>query len=277
MVLLADMHVHSHYSDGTDSPATLAEMAAQSGLGAIALTDHDTLAGWEEFLSATRKAGVTGVPGVELSAAVGPRWVHILGYHVDPMDEAFRRFMRDRSEARSDHTRRMLRKLGEIGLLSYSWGDVLHRRPGKEAYYSSDVFEAMLLDGLVESWDEWPAWYQRFFGRRSPAYIELEFVRPEVAVETIRRAGGVPVLAHPGLIGDDSVIEPLVTHGLAGIEVFYPAHDSAARKRYSEIAARHGLYQTGGSDWHGWLTEWDVRIGEGGGPLEEVEGLVEGR
>lgn len=274
-MLLADLHVHSHFSDGTDSPEELAEMAVRAGLGAIALVDHDTLAGLEAFLSATRNAGVTAIPGVEISASVSGRRVHILGYHVDPQHDGFRLFLRGLSAARTDNTRRMLQKLVELGLLAYSWDEVLRRSPGKESFYSTDVFRAMRLDG-IESHYEWPEWHHRYFGRQSPAYLDLGYVIPEEAVEIILATGGVPVLAHPGLIGDDSVIESLVQHGLRGIEVFYPAHDAAARKRYGEIAARFGLHQTGGSDWHGWFTEWPVRIGEAGAPMEVVEGLVRG-
>lgn len=274
-MLLADLHVHSHYSDGTDAPADLAKMAAKAGLGAIALTDHDTMAGLEEFLSATCKAGITGVPGVEISTSVGGRRVHILGYHIDPLHDGFRSFLRRLSAARTENTRQILQRLVELGLLAYSWDDVQRHYSGKESFYSSDIFRAMKLDGLQLRY-EWPEWHYRNFGRQSPAYRDLGSVTPEEAVEIILAAGGVPVLAHPGLIGDDSVIESLVEHGLRGIEVFYPAHDAAARKRYGEIAARYGLYQTGGSDWHGWFTEWPVRIGEAGAPMEVVEGLVRG-
>jgi hypothetical protein len=248
-------------------------MARQQGLKAIALVDHDTLLGHGEFVQEARRQGIEAVPGVEISTSVNGLRIHVLGYYVDPSDAALARLLDALSTARTENTRAILNRLGSLGLLSYSWDDVLRRHEGKSWLCSAHVFEAMLEDGLYASWDAWPGFYHRYFGKRSPAYLDLNAFAATEAVETILSAGGVPVLAHPRLIGDDTQIEPLVDHGLLGIEVYYPAHAADDIRRYITLARHYGLIVTGGTDWHGKMTEWDVEIGQCGVGRGHLEAL----
>lgn len=256
-----DLHVHSYYSDGTESPAALVARAKDAGVQALAMTDHDTLSGVDEFLAAAKKSALCAVPGVEVSTSGDGRNIHVLGYNIDLKNEHFLNFLSVVAAARTENTRLIFNNLLKAGRLNYSWERVLRYGHNKEALYSADVFGAMKEDGRFDSWKQFPQFFYRYFGKDSAAFLSFDCYTAPQAVEAIIKAGGLPVLAHPKLIGDDSHIKGMVQKGLGGIEVYHPAHGKEDTERYLKIAAQYGLLVTGGSDWHGEMSCYDFSVG----------------
>lgn len=262
--MFADLHMHSYYSDGTNSPKELIEIAKLNGVRTIALTDHDTLDGIREAQEAAMIAGINVIPAVEISTSIGGVRIHILGYNIDCSNRNLNKYLKEMAAARTENTRGMLEKLNSLGLLDYSWSNVLNRHSNKTWICSLDVFEAMRLDGHFQYRSEWKDFYYNLFSKLSPGYLNLEGFTSKSAIEIILEAGGVPVVAHPKLIGDDTQLDNLVHYGLRGIEVNYPAHSEGERLKYNDYAVRNGLFITGGTDWHGDFTEWNVKLGDFG-------------
>ena len=252
-----DLHAHTHYSDGSRSPAELVAEAAAVGVRVLGLTDHDTVAGVEETACLGTKAGIRVIPGVEFSTSLqlGVETVrrvplHILGYLVDPAEEELVDTLAFHAQARVRRMRRMVDRLGASGLpvavervLALAGvgtvGRVHVAQALVEAGHATDISDA----------------FGRLIGRGSPAYVPRAPVDTEGAIRLIRGAGGVPVLAHPmdylGQIDLDLLLGRLVPAGLAGLEADYGGYDAATRATLKATAARHGLLTTGGSDFHG--------------------------
>jgi predicted metal-dependent phosphoesterase TrpH len=262
--MFADLHMHSYYSDGTNSPKELVEMAKRNGVRTIALSDHDTLGGIREAQEAAITEGIKVIPAVEISTSIDGVRIHILGYNIDCMNHNLDKYLKGMSAARTENTRGILEKLNIMKLLDYSWDDVLRRIPYKTWISSLDVFDAMRLDGYFQQRSEWKDFYYKFFSKNSAAYLNLEGFTSKSAIEIILEAGGVPVVAHPKLIGDDSQLDKLVHYGLRGIEIYYPAHSEGEVLKYNEYAKRNSLIATGGTDWHGDFTEWNAKLGDFG-------------
>lgn len=267
--MFADLHIHSFYSDGTNSPEELVKLAKENNVSVIAMADHDTIEGVEELLLEANRNNILAVPATEISTSIAGVRIHILGYNIDLKNMALQKFFKDISYARTENTRQILNKLNTLKSLKYSWEDVLNHNIGKNWICSSHVYESMKKDGIYLDWKEWPGFYDKYFSKNSIAYIDIDGFTAKDAIDIILKAGGLPVVAHPKLIGDDSQILKLIKFGIKGIEVYYPAHDYNDIKKYYEIAKKYDLMITGGTDWHGELTKWDVTIGEYGLSSEE--------
>jgi len=253
-----DLHAHSTASDGTEPPAQVVRRAAAAGLDVVALTDHDTVAGWSEAAHAL-PAGLTLVPGAEISCAVpgeGRRVsVHLLAYLFDPTAEPF---ATERDLIRTDRTRRgeaMVRRLGELGA-PVTWERV-QEIAGGGAVGRPHVARALVEAGVVP--DVPSAFTDEWIGNHGRAYVEKRSLDPVEAVQLVNAAGGVSVLAHPGTQNrggqvDEAVIEAMADAGLAALEVDHPDHDDDTRAHLRELAGRLRLLATGSSDDHGSLT-----------------------
>ena len=274
--MFADLHIHSYFSDGTNSPRELIEMARSNNVSALALSDHDTVEGVKEAQEIAAIYGVKVIPAVEISTSVDGLRIHILGYNIDCNNRNLNKYLIAMSTARTENTRKMLEKLNSLRLLDYLWSDVERNNSNKSWICSLDVFESMRLDGYFQHRSEWKNFYYRYFSKNSPAYLNLDEFTSKRAIEVILEAGGVPVVAHPKLIGDDSHLNHLVRHGLRGIEAFYPAHSEVEIYKYNEYAIRNNLLITGGTDWHGDFTEWDVNLGDCGVDEEKLFLLEKG-
>ncbi len=242
-----DLHVHTTASDGTLTPAEVVALAAQKGVRAIAITDHDSVEGVAEALAAAKvlpHAPIV-VPGVELSAVHQDRDVHILGYFVDHTDEGFLDYLRDLREARMRRAEAIVSALAAAGY-TIDMRHVLALSAGA-AVGRSHVARVLVEQGLA---DDVADAFRRLLGRGKPFYVPKDVRSPEDAVRLVRAVGGVPVLAHPGVTGGDEIVPALVAHGLAGIEAYHGEHDEADRERYASIADRLGLIVTGGTDFH---------------------------
>ena len=263
-----DLHTHTTASDGLLPPATLVEEAARLGVGILAITDHDTTDGLEEALEAGYALGVEVIPGVEINTDVQGAEIHVLGYYIDYTRDWFQDALRHLRESRLDRAARMVARLATLGIqldlqrvLALAHGGSIGR---------PHIARAMVEAGYISSPEEA---FRLYIGRGGPAYVERERFPPEDAVRMILRAGGVPVLAHPGLSTRDGLVPDLIAAGLMGIEVYYPEHSPAQVQHYLHLARKFGLLTTGGTDYHGGDIAPRVQIGSVEVPLEVVEAL----
>jgi predicted metal-dependent phosphoesterase TrpH len=246
-----DLHTHSDRSDGTLPPAEVMTLAAQRDLVGVALTDHDTFDGLEEAAAKADELGLELVPGIEFSAEYDDASLHILGYWVDPDDAAIEAELLRLTATRFRRGEMIVEKLRELGF------DITIERvlelAGGDAIARPHIAEAMVEAGIVE--DEKEA-FERYISDEGAAYVPKHALPPMEALRLIGEAGGVCVLAHPGMWrGNDSVpdelIERMAAGGMVGLEVRHPDHDDEMRARYAAIAERLGLVGTAASDCHG--------------------------
>jgi 3',5'-nucleoside bisphosphate phosphatase len=254
----ADLHSHSTASDGTCPPAEVMRRARAVGLDVIALTDHDTVAGHDEARRAL-PAGLTLVPGMELSCRLDGHSVHLLGYLFDPGHADLAAECARIRESRLERARAMVDRLAELGVpvtweqVSAIAGDGVVGRP--------HIARAMVEAGVIESPDQ--AFGPEWIGPGGRAHVTRYALDPARAVTLLRAAGGVVVLAHPrvaarGWTVPDDVIAGLAAAGLSGIEVWHPDQGPAQRAELQELASRLGLVASGGSDDHGKLTGYRI-------------------
>ena len=246
-----DLHTHSAVSDGTETPTQLIRSAVEAGLGAVAITDHDSTAGWAEAFAAAEGTGLTVIPGMELSTNYGPASVHMLAYLFDPLDgEIVAETARIR-DGRLHRAERIVERIARDYELT--WDDVLAESSDGTTLGRPHIADALVRKGHVpnrsaafESILHWRGGYYEKYYAPSP----LEGVRMIVA------AGGVPVLAHPASHGryramDDTVIRQLADEGLFGLEVGHRDNSEEGKARLLVLARKYGLEVTGSSDYHG--------------------------
>lgn len=241
-----DLHVHSAASDGHLTPGQLVHASLSGKLAALAITDHDSIHGVPEALQAAHGTDLLVIPGVELSASWNGTDVHILGYFVDPHDRVLSRRLSTLRKARMKRARRMVDHLHSTGI-EVTLDDVLHFAGGGSVG-RSHVARALVSRGHVASVTDA---FENLIGRGRPYYLPKPVAHPVDVVRTIIEAGGVPVLAHPGITAVDDSIPILVDAGLAGLEAYHGEHTPEQRERYRDLAREHDLIVTGGSDFHG--------------------------
>ena len=270
-----DLHTHSRHSDGRLPPAAVVAGAAEAGLSGVALTDHDTTAGWDEAAQAAQAHGLEFIPGIELSAEEDDASVHLLGYWLDPEHAGLVDELARLSGERLRRAEAMLTKLGDLGI-AVPLADVL-AIAGDASVARPHVAEALVAAGVVP---DTRAAFDRYLGDGAAAYEPKRALAPEAAVALIREAGGVAVLAHPGLdrgtegqpVSVD-LFERLVVAGLRGVEADHPGHPAPVRDRWTSRADAHGLVVTGASDFHGRYD--DEEIGRCATAASEVRRLQE--
>jgi predicted metal-dependent phosphoesterase TrpH len=246
-----DLHTHSRISDGTESPAEVVRQARAAGLSAIALTDHDTTAGWAEARAEAERIGVGLVPGIELSTRQEWRSVHVLGYLVDPASPALVAETARIREARRERARRIVDRIGEDYPLS--WDDVLAQTTPGSTVGRPHIADALVAGGLA---DDRGAAFAGILHPRT-GYVEPHYApTPLDGVRLIVAAGGVPVLAHPGAAGrgrvlPEAVVGELASAGLFGLELHHRENTPDGAERVAELAVLFGLAVTGSSDYHG--------------------------
>jgi predicted metal-dependent phosphoesterase TrpH len=246
-----DLHTHSSVSDGTETPAELVRAAIAAGLGTVALTDHDSTAGWQEAFEAASGSGLTVVPGMELSTRREWRSIHLLAYLVDPEDFGLREETLRIREARLTRAEAIVARLAAD--FDVSWADVLAQTSDGATVGRPHIADALVARGV--SPDRSAAFRDILhpkFGYYEPHYAP----DPLTAIGLVRAAGGVPVLAHPATRGIDEVISrenlgALVDAGLFGLELRHRENRPDAVARLAEYAEHFGLAVTGSSDYHG--------------------------
>ena len=244
--MFADLHLHTLHSDGTYTPAELVAAAVRHGLSLIALTDHDTLEGCAETAELAARAGLGFVPGTEITAEIQGRELHILGYFVDAAHPDLARELTRAQSIRQERVREMVRRLNARGVAidPESVFELARcKAPGRP-----HVARALVGAGLCASLDEA---FERYLKKHRPGWVPKEKIAAARAIELIHGAGGLAVMAHPGLNHDDTMIAKLARLGIDGLECFHPRHGAGAAERYEGIARELGLLVTGGSDCHG--------------------------
>ncbi len=265
-----DLHIHSTASDGSLTPAEIIARARRCGLAAIAITDHDTLAGVNAVMATGLPPDLQFLTGVEISTASVDVFpcrgsLHLLGYGVDTNDASLQDALKRLQTAREDRNPRIIAKLRRLGIgismaeLEAETVDSQIGRPHIAAW--------LVRNGFVDTIDEA---FERYLGSGRPAYADKYRIGCDTAIQLIRNAGGAPVLAHPALIapGGDWRLQDLVKRlqaiGLMGIEAYYPEHTPEQTRTYLDWADRFDLVATGGTDFHGTITP-GVEMGVGGG------------
>jgi len=262
-----DLHSHSLASDGTYTPSQVVEYALERGLAALALTDHDTVAGLPEARERAAGTALRIIPGIEISTAHLGVEVHVLAYFVDETATELTTALEHFRAVRRDRARSILERLKRLGM-PLTEDEVVERAKGGTVG-RPHVAEAMVARGYVTSFDEA---FRRFIGAHGPAWVPKPVPTPQEAVELVQRSGGVAAIAHPATIGNDSLIPPLAGRGLVGLECIHPKHDPASEQRYRDLAQRLGLVVTGGSDCHGRRPGGSM-IGYGDVPASVVDEL----
>ncbi|MHB2017872.1 MAG: PHP domain-containing protein [Candidatus Xenobia bacterium] len=245
-----DMHMHTTASDGMLKPTELIQRCAQRGLRIVCVSDHDTTSGLVEAMEEARKWDIRIVPAIEINTDVRRDKdileVHVLGYFIDYQQKWFQDKLATLREGRENRIDRMLEQLQKAGI------DIPRSEVEKHAQGQSigrpHIALAMVERGIVKDVNQA---FDRYLTSGKPGFVPRMHFEPEEAVAMIAAAGGLPVLAHPGLIGDDSLIPPLIDAGLKGLEVYHPNHDADMQRRYLQMARDRGIGATGGSDYHG--------------------------
>lgn len=240
-----DLHTHSTASDGARAPADVVRAAKAAGLSAIALTDHDTLAGLAEASAEGDRLGVRVVRGIELSAVEGHQETHILGLHLSDVGEMEHRLVEIR-QMRLNRAQRIVERLNAIGI-PITLDAVLKEADGG-AIGRPHVARAMIAGGWAVDLREA---FEKYLGNGRSAFVAKEKLSMVDAIGLIRRAGGLAVLAHPAQSGTRERLAALVASGLDGVEVLHPSHSWDDSQRLDALATEFKLARSGGSDWHG--------------------------
>ena len=267
-----DLHIHTTASDGTFTPEEVVREASRIGLAAVAITDHDTAAGYASAAAEGENCGLEVVPGIEISTKFRSA-VHILGYYIDAqspaLGEVLDRMHRDREE-RNVKLCAMLRESGvdiDIERMHARFGDLVGR---------PHFAEIMIENGMARDMNDA---FERLLNKNKPFFIPRQFLPIERSIEIIREAGGTAVLAHPFQYRlDDAGLRELIEHcmesGLEGMECRYSGYDAAQTAYLEALAAEYGLVRTGGSDFHGAI-KGEIRLGEGKGGLNVPYAFLE--
>ncbi len=263
----ADLHLHTYFSDGTFSPEELTGHGQRLGFAALALTDHDSVEGCARMAAACAAAGIEFIPGTELTAEYNDIELHLLGYCLDTQNERLLSEIAKFQAVRQDRIREMVAKLNRLNVpleVEAVFALANCKSPGRP-----HVARALTKAGLVKNLDEA---FERFLKKNRPAWVPKAKMSALEGVELIHQAGGLAVMAHPGLNHTDEIIPALVDAGLDGIECFHTKHSTAMSERYLEIADKFNLLVTGGSDCHG-FSKGKPLIGTIKLPYEHVEKL----
>lgn len=264
---MIDLHTHTTASDGSYSPTELVSLANQAGLQAIAVTDHDTLAGLAEAEKAAGKYGLELIPGLELACKTQAGTLHMLGYFLDPANDDLRNLLQAMIESRRQRNPLIVARLNHLGY-DISMEEV-RARASSPIISRLHIGLLMLDKNYVRSVDEA---FGRFLGRDGSAYVQRQEPAPAEAIKVIHSAGGLAVLAHAVHLQATNErqlnrrIEDLADVGLDGLEVWYPEHNAKLTSQLWRICNRLDLAAVGGSDFHGTGKE-HIKLGIGRGGL----------
>lgn len=266
-----DLHIHTTASDGKHSPADIVQKAAALGLEFIAISDHDTVNGIAEALSAASATpSLTVIPAVELSTDVPRGEVHVLGYFINYLDVEFEANLARMRNSRIERARQMVEKLDKLGIhIEFTR---VQEIAGTGTLGRPHVAQVMLERGYIANFRDA---FSHYIGHGGPAYVERDKLTPAEAVQLILKTGGLPVLAHPLTTGDaEATIIELKPVGLVGIEAYYAGYSFEDANPLFSLASRYGLVATGGTDYHGIDENAETMIGGVEVPLKVVRQLV---
>ncbi len=243
----ADLHTHTTASDGSLSPTLLVQRAFERGVKAIAITDHDTVAGVEEARAAAKDRKMWFTSGIEISATLEGREIHILGYGIDTSNHALLDYAHRARAYRTERAERIITRLRELGVKKLTIRDV-REISGEGVVGRQHIALAMQKKGIVRTTREA---FDKYLADDAIAFTAKWEFPIQDAIALIHDAGGVAVLAHPARVISGEQFEAMLSVGLDGVELHHPSHDTDVCKLYSLLTAQHGLLATGGSDFHG--------------------------
>ncbi len=264
----ADLHIHTHYSDGSLSCAEVIQGAVQAGLSCISITDHDTIEGVGPARREAEQFSLEVVPGIELSSEWEGKDIHILGYFLDCQSDILKSALDKIQDARIHRIQEMIQKLKSQGIDNISLEEVCALSQSKSVgrpHLASVLHKKGWVSSLRAAFD-------KYLGEDCPAYTPKYKQSPYQAIDLIRRSGGVAVLAHPVVTNKDELIAGFVEAGLKGLEVYYPNVPATTISYYENIARKYNLIMTGGSDAHGAVKD-NTFIGKVKVPYRIVEQL----
>lgn len=270
---MIDLHVHTTASDGRSTPGLLIQQVRAAGIHTLAVADHDTVQALPEAAGLAAEAGLRFVPGIEITAVHNGKDVHVLGYWFDADSPELQEFLTDSRADRLRRAHEMGTKLAALGAPIDM--DALMARSGGassgKAIARPDVARELVKAGHCLNVQEA---FDRFLADEAPAYVPRVGASPAEVIGIIRRAGGIASLAHPGPLGHDAWIPALACAGLAALECYHSEHAPEVTARYLDLAARHGLAVSGGSDFHGEGARRAESLGHVGLPPEHFDALA---
>ena len=262
------MHLHTNFSDGTDTPEQLLTFAKEAGLTTISVTDHDTAAGVSLAVKKGQELGLEVIPGIEFSTDDYNTEIHILGYFIDLENQTLQEMLKKLQQGRQDRIYKMCAKLQKMKVDLKA--ETVLELAGNQAPGRPHVARAMVAEGYIDNFREAFRGYIEF---GAPAYTEHYKMKAVEAIKLVLDAGGLPVYAHPGVSNCDRAIPDFLKAGLVGIEAIYPLHGDSGTQHYLNLATKYGLLATGGSDYHGQEAGRRLKLGEFVLDDKYVEGL----
>ena len=247
---LVDLHLHTRFSDGTETPQRLVELAHELGLRAMAITDHDNTEALAIAEPIARQHGIELLAGIEMSASAEGAEVHVLGFLFDVRNAPLQRHLSEQQARRVSRVHEMVKRLQRVGVTIEA--EEVFRVAGEGTVGRPHVARVLLQHGYVSTMAEA---FEKYIGPKNPGFVPGSPLPPSVVIQVIREAGGIPVLAHPIYLKRDDLIERFVRDGLVGLEVYHSGHTPEVIRRYEQIAERLKLLKTGGSDFHGQAKE----------------------
>lgn len=262
-----DLHLHTTFSDGTFSPEDVVLEAKNKGYSIVSICDHDCIGGLDRAIKAGKKYDVRVIPGVEITAEKDELEIHILGYFIDYKNKNLKTRLLTVRQSREKRVYDMIEKLKEFDINVSS--EEVFKLSEKGSVGRPHLARVLVREGYCDSEEEA---FRKYLGDKAPCYVRKFNLSPEEAIKIILEAKGVPVYAHPLVMGRDDFIPVFVGAGLRGLEVYHPDHASSASSHYEELAKKYNLLVTGGSDFHGAVKK-DVFIGRIDIPYILVEKL----
>lgn len=249
MAATIDLHMHTTYSDGTAEPEALLRAVAAQGVTMLSVTDHDTTAGYSLLKPEAEVLGITLIPGIEINTHWKGAEVHVLGYFIDFEDSDLQELILQHRQQRLVQITAMVQKLQKLTNYPLSVDAVLEQsRPGG-SLGRPHLARALIASKAVTTLSEA---FTKYLKSNCATYVQRETCSPHEAVEVIHGAGGIPVIAHPGLAeGIEQLVPELLTYGLMGLEAYHKGHSPAVIEFISSLAEKHDLLMTGGTDFHG--------------------------
>jgi predicted metal-dependent phosphoesterase TrpH len=268
-----DLHVHTTHSDGSSTPAEVVRLAHQAGVTALAITDHDITTGLAEAAATGLQLGIEIIPGIEISSHLGDSELHMLGYFLDDHQSELNERLTVLRESRHRRNPQIIERLQAMGIeITY---EEVRRLAGTDSVGRPHIARVLMKKGVVATAKEA---FDQFLAEGRPAYVPRLLPSPAEAIQWIKAAKGLAVLAHPtwiktseGTLSD--LVRQLKGAGLDGVEVHYSTHTARQTREYLGLANQLGLLVTGGSDFHG-VTKPDIEVGLGRGTLHVPDSLL---
>jgi len=256
--MFVDLHLHTTYSDGSFTPEELILKAKKLNYSAIAVTDHDTVAGLEEAIQLGKKYDLETVPGIEFNTSYKNNDIHILGYYINKKSKKLLSLLNKIKKERKERIEKMIKLLDKEYNFKITMQEIKNIS-SNNIIGRGHIARLLTEKNYVDTWEEV---FDKYIGRGKPGYVDRNKISPFEAIDIIKQANGIPVIAHPGLIGNQQIIDQLINYGVTGIEVFYPEHNKRMTDKYKNIADKNELLITGGSDCHGPKNKEGIKLGK---------------